>query len=262
MNETQFKTTHRTAILHTLAVVGFVALVGASMLLAVYSTRFVPNIAGRLGSAAVFLGSVFTPSSEPSLTVVPTSIASTTISFADASSSVSSIAPSSVSTIPKVATATPAKSTPTQGPKTTSTIQIGGSAPIAAAPQTGLPDFVVTIDAIGYLATTSTDSFVASLNVPVGNRPAVKFTIKNVGGNDGSPWRFSASIPTQTAYIYQSQPQQPLASGDSIAYVLGFDQATKGPGQLISISANFDRAVPESNPNNNSASAAITVLAS
>lgn len=258
MNETEIKTSHRTAILHTLAVVGFVTLVGASMSLAVYSTRFVPNIASRLGSAAVFLGSVFTPS-EPSLAVVPTPTASTTISFADASSSLSSITPSNVSTIPEIAAPKP---TPTPGPKTTSTIQIGGSAPVAAAPQTGLPDFVVTIDAIGYLATTSTDSFVTSTNAPAGTRPAVKFTIKNVGGSDASPWRFSASIPTQTAFIYQSQTQQPLASGDSIAYVLGFDQATKGPGQLISISANFDRSVPESNPNNNSASAAITVLVS
>jgi hypothetical protein len=83
-------------------------------------------------------------------------------------------------------------------------------------------------------------------------------------------WRFSASIPTQSSYFFQSQPQQALAPGDSIDYVLGFDQANKGSGQMISVTANIKYVDPftgaitfpvaESNSNNNSASTVITIL--
>ena len=97
---------------------------------------------------------------------------------------------------------------------------------------------------------------------PSGSRPAVVFTIKNIGTNVAGSWRWSASIPTQTSYLYQSLPQQALNPGDSIEYTLGFDQANKGSGQMISVTANFDRAVAESDANNNSASATLTILGS
>jgi len=139
---------------------------------------------------------------------------------------------------------------------------MGGSSVPSSGTLTGLPDFIVTINEVGYLTTSTTDSFVASSTVPTGNRPAVKFTIKNVGTNTTGSWRFSASIPTQTAYIFQSQPQQSLSPGDSIDYTLGFDQANRGSNQTISITANFDHAVAESNSDNNSNSAKITILGS
>jgi hypothetical protein len=138
-----------------------------------------------------------------------------------------------------------------------------GSTTTSAAPSLfGFPDLVVSIKDIGYLATSSAESFVASSTVPFGSRPAVVFTIKNVGTNATGAWRFSASIPTQTAYIYQSQLQPPLNPGDSIDYTLGFDQANKGANKMISITANFDRTITESNPDNNSASTNITILGS
>jgi hypothetical protein len=126
----------------------------------------------------------------------------------------------------------------------------------------GFPDLVVNITAVGYLATTSPDSFVATSTVPASGRPAVKFTIKNIGTNVAGAWRFSASIPTQTAYIFQSQPQQILNPGDSIDYTLGFDQANRGSNQTISVTANFDHAIAEITVNNNSASASLTILGS
>jgi len=249
MNTSETRVFNRPAMVNTLAVVGFVALVGASMWLAVYSTRYIPTVVGRLGAAAVYLGSVFNPADGPSLSVIPT--ASTTIPFGPATS-----------TEPVDTTPTSAKPvTPTAGDRTSGTYPINGTT--AASPVlSGLPDFVVSIDTLGYLATASTDSFVASSTVPSGSRPAVKFSIKNIGSNVASAWRFSASIPTQTSYIFQSPTQQPLNPGDSIDYILGFDQANKGSGQMISITANFDRAVSESNANNNSASAQITILGS
>ncbi len=240
--------TRQTAI-YVLAVIGFIALTGAGMWLAVYSTRFVPSVVNRIGAAAVYLGSVFRSSEKSNLSVVPTLVASTTLPFDGASSTV----PAKTPTIP------PPKRVPTTaGSETSGAYQIGTTT--TPSSRFGLPDLVVTVDAIGYLATTSADSFVASSTVPAGSRPAIRFTIKNVGMNGAGAWRFSASIPTQTAYIYESQPQQPLNPGDSIDYTLGFDQPNKGANETISITANFDHAVAESNPNNNSASAQVTIL--
>lgn len=258
MENLEVKGPNHEAITKSLAVIGFVALIGASMWLAVYSARYVPAIASRLGGAAVYLGSVFTPANDPTLSVVPNPTASTTISFGDATSTATSTLPSPVV---KPATSTPVKPAPVAaGTKTDGTYPISGTPVTNPVVLSGLPDFVVSIDAIGYLATSSADSFIASSTVPNGNRPAVRFTIRNAGTNVSGAWRFSASIPTQTAYIFQSQPQQPLAPGDSIAYTLGFDQANRGTGQTVSITANFDKAVTESNADNDSASAKLTIL--
>ena len=245
MNDTGTSGPNRTAMLHALAIIGFIALIAASMWLAGYSTRYVPTVVNRVGAAAVYLGSVFTSSTEPTLSVVPTLVASTTISFSE-------------ETPREIPAPRPKAVSPTAGEKTTSTVQIAGATTTSAF--SGLPDFTVHINAIGYLATTSAESFVASSTVPSGSRPAVRFTIKNIGTNVTGQWRFSASIPTQSSYIYQSQPQQSLASGDSIEYTLGFDQATAGSNKTISITANFDRTVGESNTNNNNASAQLTIL--
>lgn len=237
----------RQAAIHALAVVGFIALIGASVWLAVYSARFVPSVVNNIGEATVYLGSLFTRAPSDGSPSDASSTASTTIQLGG---------DENPATKP-----TKAKSTSvTAGAATGGTYQIGTSTPVQGAPLSGLPDFVTTIDAVGYLTSTSTDSFVASSTVPGGARVAARFTIKNIGTNATGAWRWSASIPTESAYIYQSQPQQSLLPGDRIEYVLGFDQAIRGSERTISVSANFDRAVAESNPNNNSASTKITVL--
>ena len=203
-----------------------------------------------VGGAAVYLGSVFTPAPEPTLSVVPTPTASTTISFGDSNSTIS----------------TPTTPSPTNPIKTTarertnSTYQIGGATTTKAL--SGLPDLVINIDAVGYLASTSADSFVATSTMQSNNRPAVKFTIKNIGTNVSGQWRFSASIPTQSSYLYYSPFQQSLNPGDSIDYTLGFDQPTAGSNKMISVTANFDHAIGESNTNNNSSSVSVTIIGS
>lgn len=246
------------AVMNALATVGFIALIGASMWLAVYSsTRYIPSFVTRVGSAAVYLGSVFIPSPKPGLSVVPTSVATTTIYFGEASSTI--LNETSAHSKPIV----PKQIRPTAGTKTNNAYQIGSTTVAMSSAQNGLPDFIVRINAIGYLATSSAESFIASSTVPSGNRPAVRFTIKNIGKGATGQWRFSASIPTQSAYIYQSQLQQSLnSSGDSIDYTLGFDQASSGAGKTISITANFDNSIAESNTNNNTASTTITILSS
>lgn len=254
MHEQERTPLDRQIVVNTLAIVGFIALIGASMWLAVYSTRYVPDVVGRIGSAAVYLGSVFTPAEEPTLSVVQTPAASTTIPFGEEYLTTET----GTTSLPTVPAGT--KIIPTAGKKTSGTYQIGGAP--ATGGLSGLPDLTVTISAVGYLASASAESFVATSTVPADSRPAVKFTIKNIGTNVSGPWRWSASIPTQTAYLYQSQIQQTLGPGDSIEYTLGFDQSNKGAGQTISITANFDRTVAESNTDNNSASAKVTVLGS
>ena len=238
---------NRRATVNGLAVVGFVALVAAGMWLAVYATRFVPAVVNGAGEAAVYLGSLFTLAPEPTLSVISTPVASTTIPFGNA-------------------TSTPATSTPQKtvksvaGPETSGAYQIDGAT--STPTLFGLPDLIVEITAVGYLGGASASSFIASSTVPAGARPAISFTIKNIGTNAIGPWRFSASIPTSTAYIYQSQLQQSLNPGDRIDYTLGFDQAISGTDKMISITANFDRAVGESNMNNNSDSTKVTIIGS
>lgn len=253
MNDFEHPASQRQIVTNGLAITGFIALIVLGIWLAVYAVRFVPSVVGGIGAAAVSLGSVFNPAPSPSLSVAsssPSSVeASTTISFGDGTSTIPAKTASSSRTVPVSA-----------GTPTSQTIPLGSTTPVSAPH--GLADLVTNITAVGYLATTSADSFVASTTVPAGSRPAVKFTIKNSGTNVTGPWRFSASIPTQTAYIFQSELQQSLAPGDSIDYTLGFDQANRGANQTISVTANFDNAIAESDKNNNSASAAVTILGS
>lgn len=256
MNTNEIKIPPRQAAINSLAVVGFITLVSLGVSLAVYSTRYIPDVVSNLGTAAVSLSQIFTTGPKSSLSVVHT--ASTTIPFGNATST------ANIRSTPTPATTNPKKIVPVvpkvAGEKTIGTYQMDGTAGTLSL--SGLPDFIVTIKAVGYLATTSAESFVATSTVPTGSRPAITFNIKNIGTNATGIWRFSASIPTQTAYIYQSQPQQSLNPGDRIDYTLGFDQATPGADKMISITANFDRAISESNISNNSASTKITILGS
>lgn len=257
MNDTEHAYPQRQSVTNGLAITGFVALVALGIWLAVYATQFVPSVVGGIGAAAVSLGSVFNPAPNPSLSVASSSLSS---AASDASTTISFGATSTAPAVSSTGNVSVPARVPSAGTPTSETIPLGSTTPVAAP--SGLPDLQTSITAVGYLATTSADSFVASATVPVGSRPAVKFTIKNIGTNVTGPWRFSASIPTQTAYIFQSDLQQSLAPGDSIDYTLGFDQANRGSNQTISVTANFDNTVGESNKNNNSASASITVLGS
>ncbi len=237
----QFET--RQSALTGLAIAGFIALIALGIWLAVYSTRFVPPVVSRISSAAVYLGQVFTPH-RASLLVVETATSTSPVSGEITTPTATSSRPVSV----------PQKSAPqTKKGETVSKY------PVSPA---GLPDLLVTVNRVGYLATSSASSFVESSTVPTGSRPAVRFSITNVGGSATGAWRWSASIPTVTAYIYKSQDQQSLAPGDSIDYTLGFDQALRGASKTIVITANSDHAFAESTLSNNTATTTLTILGS
>lgn len=249
MNGNQFNPSNREAAVTGLAVVGFIALVAAGMWLAVYSARYMPTIATRIGAAAVSLGSVFGSDNTPSLSVIPT--ASTTIPFGNGTSTAATTTPAAPST------PVSHPSNPSAGTKTSTTTATGGTGYLY-----GQPDLIVTINAVGYLTSSSTDSFVAATTIPHGMTPAVRFTVKNVGTNVAGSWRFSASLPTTSNPIYQSIPQQSLNPGDYIDFTLGFTQPTAGSNETISVTADYDHSVGESNENNNSTTASITILGS
>jgi len=252
MSTQQINPSARRAAVTGLAIVGFITLVGAGMWLAVYSARYIPPAMSGLGAAAVYLGALFTPDSAPALSVIPS--ASTTIPFDDEPSTMPVALSPNTPTAPIMPTPKTAPVTP--GLATSNTYQMGGGTPALI----GLPDLIVSVDAVGYLATSSVESFVTATSVPSGIRPAVRFTVKNSGTNIAGAWRFSASIPAQAVYIYHSPLQQALNPGDNIEYTLGFDRANTGANQMFSVTANFDHAVVESNTNNNSASAQLTIL--
>ena len=255
MNNFQTNPPPRRTAFTGLAAAGFIALIVAGIGLALYSTRFVPTVVNRAGAAVVYIGSILIPNHKPALSVIPASTASTTIFFGTASSTVDTSTNDAITT----PSSSSEKSSVIAGEETSGTYQISGTATQVFS---GLSDLVVQISVTGYLQSASTDSFTTSSTVPAGSRPAIRFTIKNIGTNVTGPWRFSASIPTQTTYIYQSPSQQSLNPGDSIDYTLGFDQANAGANQTISITANFDHTAAESDTNNNSASATLTILGS
>ena len=246
-----------------LAVVGFIALVVLGIWLAIALARYVPSVFD--GSLGAYVGSIFTTGSATttlpsSLAVVPTS--STTIPFGNSTASTSSASSTLVA-----APASPARTTYNSGPApvyyrtVTTSYPTPGSTPVLQGPATyhGLPDLTIKIQAVGYLTGSSANSFIVSSVVPSGMQPAVEFTITNIGTNVAPVSRFFASIPTRTNQRYESATQQAINPGDSIQYVLGFTQATTGANQTISVTANFDGAVRESNVNNNTATARITI---
>ncbi len=261
--DTETTTPGRQAATRGLAIVGFVALVALGMWLAIYLSRYVPTAVGRLGSAATYIGSIFIPNNSPSnkLAVVPS--ASTTPTMSTTTATISTPSKPATHTVPvrmggQSAGTGSGVIARKPGLRSTSTQEIGSGQPSYY----GLPDLTVTIDAVGYLTSSSTSSFVAATTVPHGAIPAVKFTVKNAGTNVAQPWRFSASIPTATNYLYQSVPQQSLNPGDYIDYTLGFSEPLPGTNKTITITANYDNGITESNSTNDTATAQITILGS
>lgn len=242
-----------------LAVVGFVALIVMGVWVAVYTTRYIPNIINGIAGAAVYLGSVFVPApASPGLTVVPT--ASTTLSFGGGATS--------TATAPK---------------KKTTTGNLYGGTQVSIPTQTsvapyGLPDLSAFIDATGYMASGSY-TFVSTSTIPYGSRPEIRFTIKNVGTNISGPWRFSFTIAPASTETYRasnltctrtttsvgdgvtctSEVQQSLNPGDYIDYTLDLEQFRLGINQTYTIVANSDNTVPESSSANNTATATVTL---
>lgn len=228
-------TTRQTAV-NSLAIVGFVCLLAIGVWGAVYSSRYVPNIVGKLGTAAVYVGSIFSPAEEPSIATTTPS-GPTTIDFGSATST---------------ATTTVAKPAATTTPKRTAPAPTYRAVWATTTPTYyGYPDLAVSALAIGYLNSNSIDSFVVSPTVPDGKRPAVKFSVKNIGTNVTGTWNFNATLPTTNGGNYTSESQRSLNPGDSVDFTLGFDRADNGTDKAFTVVVNKGRNVSEVNFDNN-----------
>lgn len=106
------------------------------------------------------------------------------------------------------------KSTTTTKPTTTKTTTTKPTTTYTASGRTtnlyGMPDLAVRI-----VSNPGT--------VRAGQQVSLQFVVENVGTNvTPSNWNFSATLPYNPVYTYQSQGQQALYPGDKIVYTLGY----------------------------------------
>jgi hypothetical protein len=252
MTTTIKRTPNRQAAITGLAVVGFVTLIIMGIMLAIYTARFVPEAANRVGSAAVYLSQVFSPKKDVDLTVVPqVPFDGTTASTSTATST------TATSSVPLVTVPThPTVPATTAGAQTSTTYPAGGTH--TPATLYGQPDIAVHISQTGYLTGNDTNTFVGGTTVPSGLRPAVKFMVTNVGTNASGQWYFKADLPTTSSYTFNSDVQQSLLPGEHIEYTLGFDRAATG-SKTITVTVDPDHKISESNELNNVDSTAVTI---
>lgn len=94
-----------------------------------------------------------------------------------------------------------------------------------------------------------------------GQQVALKFEVENKGTNVSvANWTFSANLPYNPVYQYQSPAQQALYPGDRIVYTLTYDVAYNVSGtQQATIFVDPFNFVLETNESNNHASASYAV---
>ena len=231
------------AAIYALATVGFVALLILGITLAIYSSRYVPLAVSKLA------GDLNGSNNSGSLSVVS---ATSTIPFGN-NGDVMTATTTTTLTPPVTTNAQTAVATPATTESQSEVSQPRGPY--------GLPDLAVTIIATGYLTTNSTASFVPANIIPPGARPAVQFSIANDGTNVTGPWNFLAQIPSYNNYVFNSPIEPSLNPGDHTVFTLGFNEAIPGPAQTITIVADPNDNIVESNEGNNSAAAAVTITA-
>jgi hypothetical protein len=243
--ETTTEAPAKKAALTALATVGFIALLLIGITLAIYSARYIPLAISKITPNS--------PSNNPNSLAVVSS--SSTIPFDDSSvltatTTTTALMPpgynmtAGVSNAPVTQQSAPVATTP--------------AAPVHRAPY-GLPDLSVTILATGYLSGPSTASFVPAHIIPPGARPAVEFSVADVGTNVTGPWNFVANIPSFNDTVFNSPVEPSLNPGDHTVFTLGFNEAIPGQAQPITVLADPNNYIHESNEGNNSASAAVTI---
>lgn len=122
----------------------------------------------------------------------------------------------------------------------------------------GLSDLSVEITAVGYLRSSNVSSFREDDTVPEGERPAMKFTVKNRGTNVSGTWRLKVDLPTgDEEYTFNSQPS--LSPNASKNYTIYFDEAETGNNQVMRVEVDYRDDVNESNERNNTDQAVIDI---
>ncbi len=116
-------------------------------------------------------------------------------------------------------------------------------------------DLAVEITGIGKIS--ANNNFESAETLKASDKIAVKFKIKNVGGQSVNSWEFSASLPTFPPYEFKSDPQNYLGPGDFVEFVLGFDNIEKTDGNIFKVKIDPRNEIPDSILENNEASVSI-----
>lgn len=140
--------------------------------------------------------------------------------------------PAPTTTPPKVEAPRPVPATPQPiiQPGTPSTTYYPSSSGGTVRPPldpSGVPDLSIQILATGIVSTTTAstaESFTPKSSVLQGERPAIQFSVKNIGTNESGEWNFNAQIPTSLeGGDFTSASQQSLRPGDFVIFTIAFD---------------------------------------
>ena len=239
----------RRAAVNALAFVGFIALLIIGIGLAIYAARYLPKLTSRIGGAGVSLSSLF---------------------HSDGDDDASLQVVTSTTTLPIIDTATTTATSSTAASKPAGTSHaagagVGGYTTVTTVTTThvapyGDPDLSVRITDVGYLRDDGeTNTFVASSYVPDNKDGAVKFTVTNTGTNVTGSWKFEVDVPSSPSQTFTSPTQKSLNPGDSVDYVLGFEDGREGDNREITVTVDSHDDVDESNERNNEASRDIDI---
>jgi hypothetical protein len=230
-----------------LAVVGFLALVGIGILLAIYAARYVPTAISNLSSWG----------EDPALTAVPT----TTLPFYPPTSP----ATTTPTYTPPVATTTPQPTippsyTPSPAPAApityyqtiTTPYPLPGSIKIPAPTiYYGLPNLSIVMVTTGYM---SGSRFIPDSTPDADDDFAVQILVRNTGTNKTGTWEIHTVIPTTADSTFVRDEDQPsLEPGGSILLTLELDRGElrTGDDREIFIEIDSDHDVRESNESDN-----------
>ncbi len=162
------------------------------------------------------------------------------------------------STIQKNETSSSAITIPTPAPASTSPIFTGKNQtkiypsggfipPTPASP----PDLSLQIVDTGIL---NGDVFTYATSVQLGQKAAVVFDVRNIGGNVSPEWNFSAEIPTLSPNFI-SETQSALAPGEGIRFTIGFNDIKGSGTNTVSFVVDSSKIVSnDPNRTNNTAS--------
>lgn len=257
-------TVSQTAI-KSLAVIGLITLIMAGIMLAVYMVRFVPSVIGGFESSTVYLsGIISSNTTRNNLTVVP----QTTIPFSKEAPKKGSSLFATSTNENKIKSTKPIQDKHVsnhtwagKGKKiTTQLYGVNGNSAKPTSKYYGLPDLVTTITSVGYIVSTSTNTFVKSTIIPPHKQVEVKFRIMNKGTNVTGPWSFEIHLPTEVNSIYPSKIIKSLAPGQPEDFIVHFTNAQVGVNRKIEIVADPNVKVKELHKKNNIASVNITIL--
>ncbi len=255
-------------ILYVFSTIGFVVVIIGGILLAVYTSRFIPSVFTSFETATVYMSNIISHKTPNKLVIVPQDIR---INFGNTASSTVA---TTTKTAQKNDTSDTKKATAT---KTNKIHKTSWSANNTISNQIysngaknkkiiqhyyGLPDLAVTMTAYGYLNGTSTSSFVASAVIPAHMQVAVKFRVTNKGTNVTGPWHLTIHIPTEINSVYLSGTLQSLLPGQPEDFIVHFTRAIPGANKKITVNVDPDNTIKESDENNNTFSINVTVLGS